>query len=238
MNVFDAMDVYWAEIADKNQTERQIQFLKNTLKADGYMLDLACGTGRHSVALNREGYDTVGLDVSRRLLRIAKQRFKGVQVVRGDLRFLPFKPGAFAAAVSMDTSIGYLPAERDDLQSLAEAHRVLTTEGVLVVDVFNREHLARKYKESHLSDWIEYPSFFLKQRRQATADGLFDVWTIRDKTVGREVEFVHSVRLYGLEALQGLLEKAGFAVGTVFGDYDGQLFNADSPRFISLTRAR
>ena len=30
-NVFDEMGVYWAEIADKNQTEKQMQFLKNHL---------------------------------------------------------------------------------------------------------------------------------------------------------------------------------------------------------------
>ncbi len=47
MNVFDEMGIYWAEIADQNQTERQMQFIKNTLKAEGLVLDLACGTGRH-----------------------------------------------------------------------------------------------------------------------------------------------------------------------------------------------
>ncbi len=46
INVFDEMGIYWAEIADKNQTEQQINFLKTQLKSDGYILDLACGTGR------------------------------------------------------------------------------------------------------------------------------------------------------------------------------------------------
>ena len=68
------MGVYWAEIADKNQTERQIQFLKSHLKPAGYVLDLACGSGRHSIASKPEGYMMVGLDVSRSLLKIAKQR--------------------------------------------------------------------------------------------------------------------------------------------------------------------
>ena len=66
--------VYWAEIAEKNQTQRQIEFLKSQLKADGYVLDVACGTGRHMIALAEAGYCMVGLDVSARLLKIAKQR--------------------------------------------------------------------------------------------------------------------------------------------------------------------
>jgi hypothetical protein len=52
----------------------------------------------------------VGLDVSLRLLKIAKQRGAAV-LVRGDMRFLPFKAGAFCVAIIMDTSFGYLPSE-------------------------------------------------------------------------------------------------------------------------------
>jgi ubiquinone/menaquinone biosynthesis C-methylase UbiE len=106
MNVFDEMGVYWAEIADQNQTERQVQFIKNTPKTEGLVLDLACGTGRHLIPLSMEGYGTVGLDVSPKFLRIAKNRWQEAQLVRGDMRFLPFKPKAFAAVVSMDTSFG------------------------------------------------------------------------------------------------------------------------------------
>ena len=69
-NVFDEMGVYWAEIADKSQTERQIQFLKKHLKLDGYVLDVACGTGRHSIPLSQQGYGMVGLDVSANLLKM------------------------------------------------------------------------------------------------------------------------------------------------------------------------
>jgi ubiquinone/menaquinone biosynthesis C-methylase UbiE len=47
MNVFDLMGKYWAEIADQNQTERQVAFLKKALNPEWLVLDLACGTGRH-----------------------------------------------------------------------------------------------------------------------------------------------------------------------------------------------
>ncbi len=232
------MGEYWAEMADKNQTTRQLQFLKRHLKAGGYVLDLACGSGRHTIPLSREGYSMVGVDVSPRLLAIAKGRLGGVQVVRADLRFLPFRSGAFAAAVSMDTSVGYLPSEHDDLQSLLEAQRILAHNGVLVVDVFNHEQLVRKYSVSRISDWMEYPSFWLRQKRQATAEGLRDEWIVRDKASGRVVEYVHSVRLYRVEVLRSLLEQAGFVVEAVFGDYEGQPFNAGSSRLVFLARAR
>ena len=110
-NVFDEMGSYWEEIANKNQTERQIQFLKTKLKPEEYVLDLACGTGRHSISLSQQGYFIVGLDVSPNLLKIAKQRWREVRLVRGDMRFLPFKVEAFSVAISMDTSFGYLTSQ-------------------------------------------------------------------------------------------------------------------------------
>lgn len=200
-NVFDEMGSYWAEIADENSTARQIEFIKNTVKKDGLILDLACGTGRHTNPLTIEGYNMVGLDVSSTLLRIAKNRSIQAQLVKADMQHLPFKPKAFLAALSMDTSFGYLPSEEDDLQSLTELRETLSQGGLLVLDVFNREHLIRKYKTglkrrflallkwmplplllklpSRLSKrllfwffkWKEYPSFFLLQKRTVSSNG-------------------------------------------------------------------
>ena len=129
------------------------------------------------------------------------------------MRFLPFKTGAFTAAVSMDTSFGYLPSEADDRVSLAEVRRVLFQDGVFVIDVFNRENLILKYRgQNNSTKEKEYPSFFLQQKRTISDDGewLCDLWTIRDKSDGKVRFFEHKVRLYGQDELQGLLEKRWF----------------------------
>ena len=139
-NVFGEMGQFWAEIADENQTQRQIQFLKAQLNREGCVLDVACGTGRHTIALCKSGFDVVGLDVSVNLLKIAKKHGDSA-LVRGDMRFLPFKAEAFTAAVSMDNSFGYLPSEKENQQSLAEVKRVLKIGGLFLLDVFNREKL-------------------------------------------------------------------------------------------------
>ncbi len=241
MNVFDEMGIYWAEIADKNQTEQQIKFLKTQLKSDGYVLDLACGTGRHSIPLNEAGYGLVGFDVSTKLLRIAKLRHKKVEVVRGDMRFLPFKPQAFKAAISMDTSFGYLPSEADDISSLSEVQRVLVQSGIFILDVFNREELTLKYQgKNNFSKWKEYPSFFLKQKRTISNNGdwLCDSWTIRDKRDQQVSFFEHLVRLYKLDGLKSLLNKSGFVVKEVYGGYEGENFSSNSLRLILLARAK
>jgi ubiquinone/menaquinone biosynthesis C-methylase UbiE len=149
--VFGEMGVYWAEIADKNSTTKQVTFLKSVLKKEGLILDLCCGTARHSILLSREGYYMVGLDVSARLLAIARKKAAEAQVnlplVRCDMRCLPFKPKVFSAVISMDTSFGYLQSDHEDTQSLAETKRVLAADGLFLIDVFNRERLIRSYRK-------------------------------------------------------------------------------------------
>ena len=236
-NVFDEMGIYWVEIADKNRTERQIQFLKSYLKPAGYLLDLACGSGRHSIALSADGYKMVGLDASLRLLKIAKQRSQDITVVLGDIRFLPFKTGTFNATVSVDTSFGYLPSEADDKVSLSEVRRVMPQESLLIIDVFNREYLALKYREQgNSTKERDYPSFILQQKRTISdsVEWLCDLWTIHDKINLQVSFFEHKVRLYTRDNLRSLLEGAGFRVNHVFGDYGEEDFGVDSPRLIFL----
>jgi SAM-dependent methyltransferase len=234
-NVFDEMGIYWMEIADQNQTKCQIQLIKNTLKSQGLVLDLACGSGRHLIALSKEGYGVVGLDISLKLLKIAKNRWHEANVIRADMRFLPFKPQSFAATVSMDQSFGYLPSEQDDIKSLRELHDALSTCGILIVDMFNRERLIKQSKGSQ-PKWREYPSFFLQQTRSLEANGgtLHDLWVVCDKADGQTLVFEHVVRLYTLESLRDLLEKAGFNVKAVNGDYEMQNFSVNSSRLIMV----
>ncbi len=236
-NVFDEMGVYWAEMADNNLTQRQIQFLKSLLKPSGYVLDLACGSGRHSIALNADGYMMVGLDVSRKLLKIAKQRSEEISVVLGDVRFLPFKTGIFSAIVSFDTSFGYLPSEADDKVSLFEVRRVLSKMGLFIIDVFNQEYLDLKYNVQNNSiKEKDYPGFILLQKRTLSDSGgwLCDSWTIRDKTNGQVRLFEHKVRLYRRDKLSCLLESVGFRINQVLGGYELENFRVDSSRLIFL----
>lgn len=257
-NVFDKMGELWEEIADKNQTELQLAFLKNQLKLDGYILDIACGNGRHLRSLTSAGYYIIGLDTSFRLLRIAKHRNENVELVRGDMRFLPFKEANFEAVISMDTSFGYLPSKKDDLQSLNEINRVIRKTGFFILDVFNYEQLTSKYRHRgflkrlkwvwlpvllrlrlkwflfKFFKWREYPSFLLLQRRSISRDSgkLRDLWVIYAKPTSRLMTFVHEVRLYEYRPLVDMLTKAGFMVNCVFGGYKGEMFSDDSNRLI------
>ena len=240
-NVFDEMGSCWEEIADNHYTEQQISFLQSRLKREHYVLDLACGTGRHTIPLQKEGYKIVGLDASVNLQRIGKQRSARAVLICGDMRFLPFSEATFSAAISMDTSIGYLPSNKEDQESFVEVRRVLKRNALFIVDVFNRINLFAKYQnKASETKVLEYPSFYLQQKREVTNNGtwLCDSWTTREKADGQVRVFKHAVRLFDIKQLRVLLESTGFAVKQVFGDYEGRDLSNDSSRIIVVATAQ
>ncbi len=231
------MGVYWAEIADQNHTQIQTEFLKQQLNSSGWVLDLACGTARHTIALTKAGYCVVGVDVSFRLLEIAKQAGAAI-LVRCDLRFLPFKTGCFSAVFSMDTSIGYLPSEVDDSKVFSETKNVLSCGSLFIVDIFNQPHLASKYRNNAPPLTRDYPSFVLNQKRKVSPDGkrLTDNWIIKDKATGKTRVFRHTVHLYERNELETHLSAAKLRVESVWGSYEKEPYSSDSPRLILKTK--
>jgi len=101
------------------------------------ILDLATGTGDIALALAARGADVVGLDVTQRMIALARSKTdarRPVRFVVGDIIALPF-PGASFDAVT----IGYGLRNSSDLAAaITEASRVLRDGGQLVSLDFNR----------------------------------------------------------------------------------------------------
>lgn len=75
-----------------------IEVLDAVLSGDRTVLDAGAGTGRFAHPLQRLGYEVFGVDISPKML--SKARDKGTSnLVRGDLRRLPFRDEAFDSAL-------------------------------------------------------------------------------------------------------------------------------------------
>jgi ubiquinone/menaquinone biosynthesis C-methylase UbiE len=99
----------------------------------GRGLDVCCGTGAGLGVLESLGRGPVtGVDFSTGMLAQARQTHPGAELVRADVRALPFA-GVFDLAVSFGALGHFLPAERPAL--FAGVHRALRPGGVFAVPV-------------------------------------------------------------------------------------------------------
>jgi ubiquinone/menaquinone biosynthesis C-methylase UbiE len=239
VNIFNDMGTDWEAIVDARNTDNEADFIQSIIGTRGVVLDLCCGTARHSIALSKRGLDMVGMDLSMNLLKIAKTRMNQAgfkfPLVRADMRFFPFRDNFFRAILSMFTSFGYLPSESEDALSLLEINRTLRRKGNFLLDVANRDHIFRTFRER---DWAEFEPFFMLEKRSLDLkeSKLKSQWTLIQKKTGQVKLIEHSVRLYTFTRIEQLLSEAGLAVTKLFGGYDNQKFTLDASRMITLAQ--
>ncbi|MCP5098584.1 MAG: class I SAM-dependent methyltransferase [Chloroflexi bacterium] len=104
----------------------------------GRVLDVCCGSGRHSNYLAAHGYKVVGIDLDKAALEKARREATGtVMYLQKDMRRLEDLPGTFDAVICMWQSFGYFDAivNRDVLRQMSE---VLRENGRLILDIYNR----------------------------------------------------------------------------------------------------
>lgn len=95
------------------------------------MLDVGSGTGRDARLLTRHGYQVTGVDISLKLLEIAKDRCPQATFVHGSVYRLPFEDQTFDGAWAV-ASLLHVPKNRMQ-EALLEIRRVLRSGGSLFV---------------------------------------------------------------------------------------------------------
>ncbi len=237
VNIFDDLGRDWEAIVNARDTRKEADFVEKVISKRGFVLDLCCGTARHSIALCERGWNVIGMDLSRNLLAIAKLRIgrAGIKMplVRADMRFLPFRDNVFNAVINMFTSFGYLPSESEDAVSLLEVNRTLRGRGKFLLDLANRDHIVKTFRER---DWAEFEPFFLLERRSLDLMGsrLTSQWTFIQKNTGQVRSIEHNVRLFTITHVEQFLNEAGLMVQDVYGGYEKQEFALEASRMIVL----
>jgi len=135
----------WDDLIDWDaRAESEGDFFIRHLKERGArkVLDVAAGTGFHSVRLQEAGFDVVSTDGSASMLAKAfengRQRGLILRTVLADWRWLNRDiHGKFDAVICLGNSFTHLFKEHDRRKALAEFYAALTHDGVLILDQRN-----------------------------------------------------------------------------------------------------
>ena len=110
---------------------------RDVLIPGSHVLDLGCGTGRHSRYMACRGFDVTGLDLSAESLKLAKaSESANLRFLRQDMR-LPFRAGPFDHIVNLFTSFGYFDDPSDHMAVVHNIASALRPGGSLVLDYLN-----------------------------------------------------------------------------------------------------
>ena len=112
--------------------EAEKEFIESFIKGKKTILDLGCGTGRTMKLLSDASRELVGVDISCKMLEIARN--DGLNVIQASALDLPFGNSCFDAIYSVHGGFGYCTnnAEIDKLSK--EIIRVLKQGGLILLD--------------------------------------------------------------------------------------------------------
>jgi SAM-dependent methyltransferase len=138
-----AFDARSAEMAWTDRTGPEVDRVAKILQPQGdeRVLDMACGSGRHSLELRRRGFAVVGADISPDLIEIARRdaadESLDVDFVLSDLRDLDFE-NEFDLVLNLnDGAIGYLESDEENLRTFDVISRALRPGGRNLIQLPN-----------------------------------------------------------------------------------------------------
>jgi ubiquinone/menaquinone biosynthesis C-methylase UbiE len=138
--------VTYNEIADDFDPTRlhpwpeTVEFVKGLPKGVR-VLDLGCGNGRNSVYLTEQGLQTVGIDFSHKMLKIAVEKIASLKVndppmfVQADITELPFRTSTFNAAIFI-AALHHIPDDMQRLAAMDELYRSMKPGGTALISVW------------------------------------------------------------------------------------------------------
>jgi SAM-dependent methyltransferase len=228
---------FWEAAVPPAATDAEVAFVIRHLGArpPAKILDVACGSGRHALALAKAGFTMTGIDLSEAALsraqRLADSRGLATRFVRADMLAL-HEEEPHDGLICMGNSIGYFePALTAQLlRKLAAAVRV---GGRLIIDTAIcaesllpiSPHRAFSFEGGTYDQEILYDATqsIIKTRAQLTLAG-----------ERHELLYRHFVMTSG--ELGRSLRTAGFASCGLYGDTDDGAFGLGSPRLLLVAR--
>jgi len=218
-------------------TDQVAKLLKLAKPRGKSALDLCCGPGRCSIALAKRGFSVTGVDRTKFLLDKARAKARAARVkiefLQQDMRdFL--RPNSFNLALSMFTSFGYFDNKHEDQLVLQNIYKSLKPGGVCVIELLGKERLAKVLQPTNSS---ALPNGTVIVERHE----IFDDWTrIRNEWLlirnGRTKSFKFHHTIYSGQELRDLLQRAGFASVSLYGDLSGSPYGPNSERLVALAR--
>ena len=196
--------------------------LLNELKLKPYARcwDLNCGKGRHSVYLNKKGFEVIGTDLSEENIKYALQNEnEKLHFYKHDMRSL-FYANYFDAVFNLFTSFGYFKNKHEDEKVFQSVANSLKPGGLFVLDFLNA---TRIIESSACEDEKTINDINFKISKKIKDNFIVKEIKVTDK--GKETIYTEEVNALTLSDFEALAKHAGLKLKSKFGNYAMQAFD-------------
>lgn len=211
------------------------------------VLDVACGTGQHVIALAREGLNIKGADFSAKMVALAQENAQNAGM---DLTFRQagfgqladsFGNHAFDSLICLGNSLPHVLSEDMMLRTFDDFKSVLRPGGKIIIqnrnfDLVVKQQIRWMEPQTHREDgktWIFIRFYDFDPDGRIT----FHILTLTMQEKGDFQQRIVSTRLWPVQQVQlvDFLERAGFRDIRQFGDLEGTSFDIEKSGNLVIT---
>lgn len=231
-----------------NELTEDVSFFKNIIPEYGNeVLEIACGSGRLTIPLKKEGINITGLDLSDKMIELAKEKAKkedlDIDFIVGDCRDFDLNK-KFDVIFIPFNSICHIYKTEDVINFFSCVKKHLKEKGIFIISVFNpaMEYLTRKnddlYKIYSYNDpYGQGPVEIWERTDYDNSTQISNLkWHFRFKKSGEEHIFPLNMKMYFPVELESILKMSGFEILEKYGDFDLSKFRKNSPFQIPIAR--
>jgi len=207
-------------------TQGECDFIEEELNKDKSLrlIDIGCGTGRHSIELTKRGYNITGIDLSESQLARAKEKAKQLNLKidfrQHDARKLPFDKEFDVGIMLCEGGFSLMETDEMNFEILKNVTKALKNNGKLIFTTLNGLfplfHSVKEFYESGAS--------VTKEGNAVCQDCSFDLMTFRDHNTtvfeddtGNKKELKCNERYYVPSEITWLLKTLGYKKIDIFG---------------------
>ncbi len=247
MSSFDEMALAYDRSIDwDRRLAREIPFILKTLgdRQSARVLDLACGSGRHAIALAEQGHEVIGVDKSTTMINEAKSLAKGLDnppefIVANILDISPMTTGKFDLALCLGNSLALLETVDQVKQLIKTINGILTQEGAFVIQVLNFRSILRDgfayfpIKGVYDSGEVRYLfARFFQHHKDKNYSTLVMTSFKKERNSWATVMASQNVLRLDKEILQEILSDCQFVTVEFYSNYHEHPLNQDKDRSI------
>ena len=216
------------------------------------ILELGVGTGRVSMPLARAGFSVTGIDSSAAMLAVARAMLDDalkdrVHLEDADVR--DYRLGErFALAISALGGFMHLTSSQDQLKALACTYAHLARRGTLIIDLPSPQQEREDGSNEMVLAWVKArpgsegtvcKTACVEVDEAAQLEHVTYFYDEVDPSGAlRRTIVTFTLRYLYRNEMEHLLERSRFAIDGVYGSYDLEAYDSDSPRMIFVARKR
>jgi len=221
-----------------------VAFYRELAREAGTVAELGVGTGRIAIPTAEAGIPVIGLDREASMLTVAREKAEAVGVAslltlyEGDMRSFVLDEPVPLVTIPFRTFLHNLTTQ-DQTATLESCHRALVPGGRLALNVFNPDlRKMARWMERGAGRWEPFGAWegFEAQQAYGVAEQIVTT-SLRVRDAGGKWRRT-SIRLRYVHRyeMQHLLERSGFQVESLAGDFVGGSFAEGSPEMVWVAR--